>query len=59
MERRGSSGVVFGAILIVVGGLLAWHQIDPRLNLDFAGPVAIIALGVFLVVSAVGRKGAD
>jgi phage shock protein C len=59
MERRGSGGVVFGAILIVVGGLLAWHQIDPRLDLNFAWPVAIIALGVFLVASAVGRKGAD
>ena len=57
-ERRGSGGIVFGALLIVVGGLLAWHTIDPRLDLNLAWPIAIVALGAFLVISSIGRKSA-
>ena len=53
-ERRGSGGIVFGALLILVGGMIAWHEIDPRLDLSFAWPIAIIAFGVFLVVSSLG-----
>ena len=53
-ERRGSGGVVFGALLIVIGGLIAWHEIDPRLDLSVAWPAAIIAFGIFLVISSVG-----
>jgi phage shock protein C len=57
-ERHGSGGVVFGALLIVIGGLIAWHEIDPQLDLSLAWPVAIIAFGIFLVVSSVGwRRG--
>jgi uncharacterized membrane protein len=57
-ERHGSGGVVFGALLIVIGGLIAWHEVDPRLDLNLAWPVAIIAFGIFLVVSSVGwRRG--
>jgi phage shock protein C len=55
-ERHGSGGIVFGALLIVVGALIAWHEIDPRLDLSLAWPVAIIAFGVFLVASSVGRR---
>jgi hypothetical protein len=57
-ERRGSGGIVFGALLIVVGGLLAWHTIDPRFDLNLAWPIAIVALGAFLVISSIGRKSA-
>jgi phage shock protein C len=57
-ERRGSGGVVFGALLIVIGGLIAWHEIDPSLDLSVAWPAAIIAFGIFLVISSVGwRRG--
>lgn len=57
-ERRGSGGIVFGALLIVVGGLIAWHEIDPALDLNLAWPIAIVAFGVFLVVSSIGwRRG--
>jgi phage shock protein PspC (stress-responsive transcriptional regulator) len=56
-EHHGSGGIVFGALLIVVGGLIAWHQIDPRLDLNLAWPIAIVAFGVFLVVTSLGRKG--
>jgi phage shock protein PspC (stress-responsive transcriptional regulator) len=56
-ERHGSGGLVFGALLIVVGGVLAWHTIDPGLDLNLAWAIAIIVFGVFLVISSVERHG--
>jgi phage shock protein PspC (stress-responsive transcriptional regulator) len=57
-ERRGSGGILFGVLLIVIGGLLAWHTVDPQLDLNLAWPIAAIVFGVFLVVSSVGyRRG--
>ena len=57
-ERRGSGGILFGVLLIVIGGLLAWHTVDPRLDLDLAWPIAVIVFGAFLVVSSIGfRRG--
>ena len=56
-EHRGSGGVVFGALLIVVGAVLAWHTIDPGLDLNLAWAVAIVAFGVFLVISSIERRG--
>ncbi len=51
-QHRGSGGLFLGAILIVVGGLAAWHQIDPGLDLSIAWPLAAIALGVFLIATS-------
>jgi phage shock protein C len=57
-ERRGSGGVVFGLLLIVVGGLIAWNQIFPNTDLSIAWPIAIIAFGAFLVATSLGfRRG--
>jgi phage shock protein C len=60
-ERHGGGsvgGVAFGALLIIVGGLFVWHEIDPRINLGLVWPLAIIAVGVVLVLSAIGfRRG--
>ena len=57
-ERHGSGGIVLGALLIVIGGLIAWHEYDPQLDLSLAWPVAVIAFGIFMVVSSVGwRRG--
>ncbi len=53
-ERHGSGGIVLGALLIVIGGLIAWHEYDPRLDMSLAWPVAVIAFGIFLVASSVG-----
>jgi phage shock protein C len=48
----GGPGLFFGLMLVIVGGLLAWHQFDPGFHLDLAGPIAIIAFGSILVASA-------
>jgi phage shock protein C len=46
-------GIVFGLLLVLVGGLLAWHQVDPRFDIAVTWPVAVIALGAILVVSSI------
>ena len=57
-ERHGSGALVFGVLLIVVGGLIGWHEIYPQADLGLAWPIAIIVFGVFLVVTSVGfRRG--
>jgi phage shock protein C len=53
-EGRNSGALVFGVLLIVVGGLLAWHQVNPNLDLGLAWPVAAIAFGAFLVATSFG-----
>lgn len=46
-------GIVFGLLLVLVGGLLAWHQVDPRFDIAVTWPVAVIALGAILVISSI------
>jgi hypothetical protein len=53
---RGGPGLVFGLILIVGGGLLAWHQIDPNFDLGLTWPVFVIAIGAILVASSIRAK---
>ena len=48
----GGPGLVLGFMLVVIGGLLAWQQFDPRLDLNRAWPIAIIIFGAILVLSA-------
>ena len=55
-HSRGGPGLVFGLLLMLVGGMLAWHQIDPSFDLNLTWPVAIIALGGILVVSSLGFR---
>ncbi len=47
--RAGSGGLLFGLLLILIGGVLLWHQVDPRLNFDLAWPVVIVLFGVVLI----------
>ena len=51
---RGYSGpgLVFGLLLILIGGMLAWHQYDPNFDLNLTWPVVAIAFGAILVVSS-------
>lgn len=48
----GGPGLVFGLMLILVGGMLAWHQFDPNFDLNVTWPVVLIAFGGILVVSS-------
>ena len=58
-ERHGSGGLVFGLLLILVGGLVAWHEIDPHVDLGLTWPVVIIAFGAILVASSIGWRRGD
>jgi phage shock protein C len=51
-RERGGPGMVFGLLLILGGGLLAWHQFDPNIDLGLTWPVIVIALGAILVASS-------
>jgi phage shock protein C len=51
-RERGNGGLIFGLLLIVVGGLLAWHQVDPNVDLGLLWPLGVIALGILLVASS-------
>jgi phage shock protein C len=48
----GGPGLVVGLRLVLIGGLLAWHQFDANFDLNAAWPIAIIAFGAILVASA-------
>ncbi|HEX7491050.1 MAG TPA: PspC domain-containing protein [Candidatus Limnocylindrales bacterium] len=48
----GGPGIVFGLMLVLVGGLLAWHQFDANFDLGSVWPIAIIAFGGILVLSS-------
>lgn len=52
-ERHGNGGLVFGLLLIVVGGLFAWHQIDPNVDLGLIWPIGAVALGLLLIADSV------
>jgi phage shock protein C len=52
VRRERGPGLVFGLLLILVGGMLAWHQIDPGIDLSLSWPIVIIAFGVILVGSS-------
>ena len=58
-NRDRTPGLVFGLLLILVGGLLAWNQVDPRFDLAVTWPVVVIALGAVLVISAIRPGGKD
>ena len=45
--------LVFGLLLILVGGLLAWHQIDPHFDLGLTWPIVVIAFGALLIVTSI------
>jgi phage shock protein C len=51
----GGPGLVFGLLLILGGGMLAWHQFDPNFDLGLTWPVLVIAVGAILVISSIRR----
>jgi phage shock protein C len=58
-RERGGSGLIFGLLLILVGGLLAWHQVDPNFDVNVTWPVVIVAIGLILMVSSIRRDKRD
>lgn len=59
-ERRGerNGALVFGLLLVVVGGWLLLRQYFPVFELDQLWPVLLVGVGVLLVVSAFWRRPA-
>ena len=58
--RRGSPGLVIGAALILIGAYLLVQEFLPNFDLDRFWPLLLVALGVVLLVSAMGggsRRG--
>lgn len=57
--RRGSPGMVLGAILILVGAYLLLQEYLPGFDPDRFWPLILVALGVVLLVAAAGgsRRG--
>ena len=55
-QRSGNGAMVFGVVLIVLGG---WFLVNRYLNIDSALvlPAVLIVLGGVLVVGALGRTG--
>jgi phage shock protein C len=48
----GEAGLIFGAVLIVIGGLFLLRQAIPWFDFHVWWPIGIIGLGVLLVVAA-------
>lgn len=53
------AGVILGAILIIVGGWFLVRRYLPTITDDFLGPLVLIALGLVLVVGALGVRRPD
>jgi phage shock protein C len=48
----GEAGLILGVVLIVIGGLFLLRQAFPWFGFHLWWPIAVIALGVFLIVVA-------
>ena len=51
-ERDSGGALVFGVILILVGGYFLVRQYVPQIDLDVAWPVVVIVIGLLLLVGA-------
>jgi phage shock protein PspC (stress-responsive transcriptional regulator) len=58
-ERKGNPGLILGLLLVLVGGILAWKELFPGLDLSLAWPTVVIVFGAILVVSSIGWSGRD
>jgi phage shock protein C len=57
--RRGSPGIVLGAILILIGGYLLLREFFPAFDPDRFWPLILVALGVVLLVAAASGSRRD
>ncbi|MEO8208785.1 MAG: PspC domain-containing protein [Chloroflexota bacterium] len=58
-RSSGSGGVVFGAILILVGGWFLARRYLPFLDGDFLGPLILVLVGILLIGGALRRSKGD
>ena len=60
-RQRGDSAaqLVIGVLLVLLGGFFLARQWMPELDLDWFWPAMLIALGVVLLVLALGRRPSD
>jgi phage shock protein PspC (stress-responsive transcriptional regulator) len=60
--RRSSgapAGMVGGLVLIAIGGFFLARQFLPQLDFDWFWPLILVAIGVVLLISAIGRGPRD
>ena len=58
-ERDGRAGLIFGAILVIVGVWLLIRRYIPALDGDFVGPIILIAIGAIVLAGALSRNSGD
>ncbi|HEX7471982.1 MAG TPA: PspC domain-containing protein [Candidatus Limnocylindrales bacterium] len=51
----GTAGIVFGAVLVLVGGGFFVRELLPTFDFDWFGPLVLIGLGVVLLVAGFAR----
>jgi phage shock protein C len=56
-HRHGIGGIVFGLILVLVGGAFLLRQAIPSIDFDVLWPVVVIVLGVVLIAAAFFPQG--
>ena len=58
-HRDGRAGLIFGAILVLVGIWFLVQRYIPALDTDFLGPIILIAIGAIVLAGALGRSQED
>jgi phage shock protein C len=56
-RQNGNPGIIFGLILVILGGWFLLDRYIPALDLSWFMPAALIVIGLVLVVGAMGRSG--
>lgn len=59
VERDGKAGLIFGAILVLVGAWFLIRRYIPALDGDFLGPIVLIAIGAIVLAGALSRGPDD
>ena len=57
--RDGRVGLIFGAILVIVGIWFLVRRYLPSFDTDFLGPVILIGIGAIVLAGALSRNGED
>lgn len=58
-DRDGRAGLIFGAILVIVGVWFLIQRYIPSIDSDFLGPIVLIAIGAIVLAGALGRGQDD